>query len=467
MGVAASALLVGVLHFVIGVAITVHVLLRKRDVPAAIGWIGIGWLAPFVGALLYVGFGINRVRRRARRLKGAKRTAHHQGTRDSASVDPLEHLKLAVGAITGQDLATGKITAILQNGDQAYPEMLAAIDAAESSVRLATYIFRGDALGEQFVAALARAHARGVKTRVLIDGFGGGFLLSPAFHRLRRNGVPAARFLHSLLPWQMPFLNLRLHKKSLVIDGRIAFIGGLNIGAENLVATRPKSPVRDCHFRLEGSVVRQIEQAFDDDWTFTTREPPLETKSDPTSHVETGAPARAIVSGPDQETDKLDLVLLSAIHSARRSIHIATPYFVPDEQIVTALQLAALRGVEVHLVVPAVNNQILVGWAAPPHMRPLLVAGCRVWRNPPPFDHTKLMTVDGAWSLIGSANWDMRSLRLNFELTAEFYEADLAILIAKRISERCIESITLADIDGRPFLVKLRDAAARLTLPYI
>jgi cardiolipin synthase len=465
--VSVSALLGGVLHFAIGAMVTVHVLLNKRDVPAAIGWIGIGWLAPIVGGLLYIGFGVNRVRRRAQRLKGPRPNPYRQGGRVNSSPDPLEHLKLAIGAITGQDMATGKVAAILQSGDEGYPQMLAAIDGARFSIRLATYIFRADALGEQFIAALAKAHARGVKIRVLIDGFGGGFLVSPAYHRLRRKGVPAARFLHSLMPWKMPFLNLRLHKKSLVVDGEVAFIGGLNIGAENLIATHPKKPVRDCHFRLEGSIVRQIEQEFDDDWAFTTGEAPLEAHAAPPAPTERGAPARVIVSGPDQATDKLDLVLLSAIHAARRSVHVATPYFLPDEQILTALQLAALRGVEVHLVLPAVNNQILVGWAAPPHMRPLLVAGCHVWRSPPPFDHTKLMTVDGEWSLIGSANWDMRSLRLNFELTAEFYEADLANALVRRIGERCVNPISLADIDGRPFLVKLRDAAARLTLPYI
>ena len=464
---AISATLLGALHFAIGAGVTVHVLLNKRDVPAAIGWIGIGWFAPIVGALLYLGFGINRVRRRARRLKGVNRHPDRASARDNSSSDPIERLKVAIGAITGQQLAIGKVAAILQSGDQGYPEMLEAIEAAQSSIRLATYIFRNDALGARFIAALARAHGRGVETRVLIDGFGGGFLLSLAYRRLRRERVPVARFLHSLLPWKMPFLNLRLHKKSLVVDGRIAFIGGLNIGAENLVETHPKAPVRDCHFRLEGPVVRQIEKAFDDDWLFTTGEAAPKAKDSPSMIPRDGASARVIVSGPDQETDKLDLVLLSAIHSARRSLHIATPYFLPDEQIVTALQLAALRGVEVDLVLPAVNNQFLVGWATPPHIRPLLVAGCRVWRNPPPFDHTKLMTVDGEWSLIGSANWDMRSLRLNFELTAEFYEADLAVALARRIGARCLDPITLADIDGRPFLMKLRDAAARLTSHYI
>ncbi len=250
--IGARALVVALFHFAIAAGVTVHTLINKRDVPAAIGWIGMAWLAPVVGALLYVGFGINRVKRRARRLKGSVRNGDGAATGDALSKDPIERLKVAVGNITNQDIATGRVTAILDSGDHGYPQMLAAIDEAETSIRLATFIFRTDELGMAFIEALGRAHRRGVKICVLIDGFGGGFLLSPAYRRLRRQGVPAARFLHSILPWKMPFLDLRLHKKSLVIDGRIAFVGGLNIGAENLVAARPKSPVRDCHFRVEG-----------------------------------------------------------------------------------------------------------------------------------------------------------------------------------------------------------------------
>ncbi len=176
---------------------------------------------------------------------------------------------------------------------------------------------------------------------------------------------------------------------------------------------------------------------------------------------------RTIAAGPDQEVDQLVLVLLSAIILAQRSIRIATPYFLPDEQVITALQLAVLRGVDVHLVLPGENNHRLVAWAARTHIRPLLKAGCHVWRSAPPFDHSKLMTVDGAWSLVGSANWDIRSLRLNFELNVELYDKDLAASLAEIIDAKRFEPITLEDIDKRPFIVKLRDAAARLSMPYI
>ena len=180
-----------------------------------------------------------------------------------------------------------------------------------------------------------------------------------------------------------------------------------------------------------------------------------------------GSAARTIAAGPDQEVDQLVLVLLSAINLATRSIRIATPYFLPAEQLITALQLAVLRGVEVHILLPGKNNHRLVAWAAQTHIRPLLETRCHVWRSAPPFDHSKLMTIDGVWSLIGSPNWDIRSLRLNFELAVEFYDADLAGKLAKIIDVRCAQPITLEEIDGRLFPVKLRDAAARLLMPYI
>jgi cardiolipin synthase len=459
MLLASRPFFVGLLHIVIAGAVTVHTLTHKREVPAAIAWIGVAWLTPIVGALLYVGFGINRVKRRARRLKGPVEDFDGPLTGDISSMDPMERLKVAVGNITGQEMAVGKVMAVLECGDQGYPQMLAAIEKANTSIRLATFIFRTDEVGMRFVDRLVAAHRRGVKVRVLIDGFGGGFLRSSAYHRLHEQGVPAARFLHSLLPWKMPFLDLRLHKKILVLDGVTAFVGGLNIAAENVLARRPKSPVRDLHFQVEGTIVRQIEQEF------ATGEAPTEVASPPDTDV--GAPARAIGSGPDQEVDQLVLVLLSAINAARRSIRIATPYFLPDEQLLTALQLATLRGVDVQIVLPGINNHRLVAWAAEAHIRPLLQTGCHLWRSSPPFDHSKLMTIDGEWCLVGSANWDTRSLRLNFELTVEFYDSNLADRLAGIIDKHRNRPITLEEIDKRPFVWKLRDAAARLAMPYI
>lgn len=444
-----------------------HALLNKRDVRAAIGWIGVAWLSPFFGALLYLGFGINRVQRKARRLRGLKQS-HDFAKAGGADADtPRERLQVAVGAITGLDLEQGDVDRVLQSGDEAYPEMLAAIEAAKTSVALSTFIFRTDEPGLQFIAALAAAHRRGVAVRVLIDGMGGGFFLSRAYRRLRAEGVPAARFLHSVWPWRMPLLDLRLHKKALIVDRRTAFIGGLNIAAENILAKPTALPVRDTHFRVVGGIVRQIADSFDDDWAFATGDDAPEMRGLAARTPLAGEVARAVASGPDQAVGQLVLVLLSAITSARDSIRIATPYFLPDEQLLTALQLAALRGVDVRLVTPAVNNHRMIAWAAQAHVRPLLEAGCRLWRSAPPFDHSKLMTVDDEWSLIGSANWDARSLRLNFELTVEVYDRDLCGRLSSMIDAKCVDPVSLADIDGRWFPTKLRDATVRLMLPYL
>lgn len=455
------------IHVLLALWVTCHVLLHKRDVRAAIGWIGTAWLAPFVGALLYFAFGISRVKRRARRLMGANRAIDPSLGRDVSSDDPVERLKIAISRITGEEISAGKVVAILDSGDEAYPHMLAAIEAAKTSVDLSTYIFRTDFVGTKFIAALIRARQRGVKARVLIDGFGGGFLLSPAYRALRKNGVPAARFLHSALPWKMPLLDLRLHKKILIVDRAAAYIGGLNIGAENS-NEKPgkKATVRDLHFRVEGPVVHQIEEDFDEDWTFATGEPPAMTPRQPDISA-SGDAARVIVAGPDQDEDQLALVLLSAINSAQHSIRIATPYFLPDESLVTALRLAALRGVDVQIALPVVNNHLLVAWASRPHIEPLLQTGCRIWRGPPPFDHNKLMTVDGRWSLIGSSNWDVRSLRLNFEIALECHGADLARRLSELFDRKRIQPVTLQEIQNRSVIFKLRDAAARLMAPYL
>ena len=454
------------MHVLLAGWVTCHVLLHKRDVRAAIGWIGAAWLAPFLGALLYFAFGISRVKRRARRLMGVNRPVGGSIFQEVSSDDPVELLKIAVGRITGEEISVGKVVAILDSGDEAYPHMIAAIEAAKVSIDLSTYIFRIDEVGNEFIGALTRAHERGVSVRVLIDGFGGGFLLSPAYRKLRKDGAPAARFLHSALPWKMPLLDLRLHKKTLIIDRAAAYIGGLNIGAENVSGENKKYQVRDLHFRVEGPVVRQIEQDFDDDWTFTTGQKPP-SRSPAPARPATGEAARVIAAGPDLDGDPLALVLLSAVNSAQKSIRIATPYFLPDESLIAALQLAALRGVDVQIVLPAVNNHRAVAWATRPHIEPLLQTGCRIWRGTPPFDHSKLMTVDGKWSLIGSSNWDVRSLRLNFEIALECHDVNLARRLSEIFDQKRAKPATLREIQGRPVLVKLRDAAARLLAPYL
>ena len=455
--------LVALLHLALAVGVTVHVLLTKRDVGSSVAWIGLSWLAPILGSVLYLLLGINRVRRRAISL-GRPRPATRGRNIAQARSDHLSALEHAGQRITGRPAEDGNAIHILRNGDNAYPQMLAAIDGASRSIALSSYIFRADAAGDPFIEALTRAKERGVEVRVLIDGYGGGYFTSSTYHRLRKAGVPAARFLHSTLPWRMPFLNLRSHKKILGIDGRTVFTGGLNIGAENLTDTHPRHPVFDTHFKFEGPVVGQLIDVFAADWLFATKESLSGDAWFPTLEPAGDSTARVVTSGPDSDLEKIEFVVLAALSCARKSIKIMTPYFLPDERIITALSLAAYRGVEVDLVLPEHSNHPTVDWGSRVQMSPLLKAGCRVWTYPAPFNHSKLMTIDDLWALVGSANWDIRSFRLNFELDLEVYHSGVvqevdALITAHQKARLTTEKGSLA--------LRLRDSAARLLVPYL
>ena len=275
--------------------------------------------------------------------------------------------------------------------------------------------------------------------------------------------------MHSTLPWRMPFLNLRSHKKILGVDGRIAFAGGLNIGGENVIRDHPRHPVIDTHFRFEGPVVAQLLDVFANDWAFTTGEHLAGDRWFPELHAMSPGDciARVVTSGPDQDLEKIEFMILEALACARSAVRIMTPYFLPDDRLITGLALAAFRGVTVDVVLPENSNHPTVDWGSRAHIEPLLAAGCRVWTHPAPFDHSKLMTVDGIWSLIGSSNWDVRSFRLNFELDLEVYDPVVAQQVDALISAQQGRRVSAAQLNARSLPVRIRDGAARLMLPYL
>jgi cardiolipin synthase A/B len=466
---ATGAILGPLLHVVLAGAVTLHVLERKRDVAAAFAWIGVAWLSPIIGSALYFLFGVNRVQRRASRA-GRR---HSMGWVDDPATflnprhDHFAPLERAIGVLTGRPPRLGNKVAMLRNGDEAYPPMLEAIAAAKVSIAFSSYIFEADDTGMKFIAALKAAQARGVAIRVIVDGIGSGYWYSPAYRRLAATGIPVARFMHTLVPWRMAFLNLRSHKKILVTDGSRAFIGGLNIADANLLAASPSHPVRDMHFDIAGPVVTQIAEAFATDWHFCTGERlGGEAWFSPLQEAGTAA-ARVITSGPDQDIYKIEFAMLQAIGCAQRSIKILTPYFLPDDRLMSALILAAMAGVTVDVVIPEAGDHPVLDWAMRAHVAPLLRAGGRVWRAPLPFEHSKLFVVDDGWSLIGSANWDMRSLRLNFELNMEVCCPEFGALVTGAIERRQGNPLMLAELTQRPLPIRLRDSAVRLMLPYL
>lgn len=449
---------------------TADVLLRNRSVRAAIGWISLVWLSPIIGAALYSVLGVNRVRRRALNLRRPGAGHDPARVRPSSATLPenLAVLARVVRSLTGQELASGNRIDILRSGDEAYPAMLAAIRQASTSVALASYIFRADDAGLAFAKALEEAVARGVEVRVLVDGFGAGYPSSPIARALRRRDITVARFLHSWSPWRMPYLNLRLHKKILVVDGVVGFTGGINISGDNVLAKSPAHPVDDIHFCLQGPAVRHLMLAFAEDWSFTTGEMLSEARWWPEPADAGPVLARGFSSGPDHTVGRLPAVIAEAIGSARRHLKIVTPYFLPDEDLLFTLELAALRGATVDIVLPERSNHIVIDWASRAHLG-FLAAAVRIHLSPPPFSHAKLMTVDGEWCLLGTPNWDVRSARLNFEFSLECYDRALTGEIDRIIDERMSSArlVTPAQLAARALPLKLRDGAARLLLPYL
>ncbi len=468
------------LSLVLSILAAGHAVLYKRDTRAAIAWVGFVWLVPLVGPVLYFLFAVNRVRRRATLLRSNLERYRAQTSKPECSAEDLRHhlpqhtghlqmLARVVDKVVTRPLLPGNRLELLINGDEAFPAMLDAIRQARQSVSLLTYIFDRDEIGLAFSRALGEARRRGVEVRVLIDAAGTRYSWPTILHALRQEGVRHARFLPLLSLGRLLAMNLRTHRKILVADGILGFTGGLNIRVGHCLNQHPRHPIQDLHFRVKGPVVTHLQEAFADDWLFTTGEALRGDKWFPKPEPAGPVFARGVIDGPDEDFEKLRWTLLGALSIARHSVQILTPYFLPDYAIVSALNLAAMRGVRVDVILPSKNNLPFVHWASRAMWWQVLKHGCHIWLTPPPFDHSKLMVVDGCWALVGSANWDSRSLRLNFEFNLECYDLDWAERLEKLIEakRKTAREVTLQEVDGRPLPVRLRDGIARLATPYL
>ena len=441
-----------------------HAILYKRDVRSAIGWAGFVWVLPFFGPLIYVLFGVNRIRRKAAALRRGVRRRHQHERRGGNAPSYFADVG---DRVLGTPMTGGNRVAIQTNGDVAFDRIVAAIDAAQQSISLAMYIFEVDATGRRVLDALAHAAARGVEARVLVDAVGGRSGGRAAVADLNRRGARAARFLPPHVPG-MRTLNLRNHRKLIVIDGRFAFTGGMNISDGYAIAP-PAAPIHDTAFRIEGPLVRDLQEVFAIDWMFTTGESLEGARWFPALAPAGDVTARVLADGPDEDFELSRWVILGAIAAARQRIRIVTPYFVPDPTFTTALNVAALRGIDVQIFIPAVLDHAVVKWASNALLWQVLEKGCRVFFTSPPFDHSKLFTVDGVWSFFGSSNWDARSIRLNFELNVEVFDAGTTMAIDALIDTRraTAREVTLAEVDARGLGTRLRDGLARLLAPYL
>jgi cardiolipin synthase len=471
------ALLVACTSF-LSLAAAGHALLYKRDSRSALVWTSLNLTLPIVGPFLYWCLGINRISRRARSWQESGRrisgttiypldNSHRSNVMLPAAAAHFADLRVLGDHVVTTPLRGGNSVELLENGDNAYPAMLAAIRRAGESINLSSYIFDADGIGADFVTHLIDAATRGVEVRIIIDALGEKYSTISPVKAFKNSLVRIERYLplrHGA------YINLRNHRKLLVIDGRTAFTGGMNIRGKHILATTaPDQALLDIHFSINGPVVADLQRSFLEDWFFVTGErldtpfffPPLAAPGD--------AFMRCISDGPDKEFRKLEQLIMGALSCATRTVCIMTPYFIPDRSLISALITTALLGVDVRIVLPGCNNLPVVKWASQSLLRELVVNGIKVYYQPPPFVHTKLMLIDDIWALIGSANLDTRSLRLNFELNLSIIDVAFANRMRSHFEQALApaEEITLHMLESRPLAIQLRDSFCHLFAPYL
>jgi len=442
------------------------IVLQKREPVATLSWLVSLAALPYIGFVIYYLAGPQRIhRQRLRRVRArAKLRPLPEGFHPSPEAIELARLAQAT---TGLPPTSATRADLLIDGGAKYDALLRDVATAREHVHLEYYIFYPDRTGIALRDALVDRARAGVKVRLLLDAVGSSKTPRHFFQELLAAGGELAWFHPSrfLQVWKRPWLNLRSHRKIVVIDGRIGYTGGINITDEQDERLRADA-YRDLHLRLEGNVVSSLQLVFIEDWTYATGQPPL-TLPTPTPH-RGHVPVQVLVSGPDSSWEAIHRVQVASIYAARRRVWLATPYFVPGEAARMALTSAALGGLDVRLLVPRHSDSKLVTLAARSYFDELLAAGVKVYEYGPRMLHTKALLCDDDLAIVGSANFDHRSFRLNFEVSLMSSDAALCAELATLLEHECAASACVHAERARPlFGVRLPEALARLVSPLL
>ncbi len=426
--------------YVLLVIVAVGIILRRpREPRAMLAWIIALLLLPAIGLGMFWLIGEPRVQRARRRRRRRRRRLYpslsrkaeilerKHGRRAIENIDPsAANLMTMATNISGRTPTVGNLVTIYHEDDQNFNAIMEAVEQAREHVHLEYYIFQPDETGRALQDLLIRKAKQGVEVRLLVDYIGSFYWPRSFLRTFQRGGVKLARFM-PMIPlrgrWRVNFRN---HRKILVIDGRTGFTGSQNIGNEYAGRMARYGPWRDTHMKIVGPVVHQLQEVFVEDWHYAAREDLSEDCYFPEPHPAGDQTVQVIASGPDSDTHTMHHLLLSAVAGARKSVAVLTPYFAPDTTMVLALQSAAYRGVRVQLLIPSTSNHRLTLWAGRSFYRELSEAGVEVYEYDKALLHSKVMVVDDAWAMVGSANMDQRSFRINFEVTTILYDAGLA-----------------------------------------
>lgn len=471
-----------VAHGVLALLAVTAVLRGRKEPMSMLAWIFAIVTLPFVGSILCWLMESTHIRRKAGRRRHRvahlmsilnRRTADRmQETHGSRAVDLPEDLKAIeqMGQRLAQMPATsGNAVHIYQEANATYAALGGAIRAAERHIHLEYYIWQPDETGRHFRDLLIEQARRGVECRLLLDAVGCWRLTRRFVRPLTEAGCKVAFFM-SLYPWRRRIsIHMRNHRKIVVIDGRVAFVGSQNVGDEYLGRRKKLSPWYDTHMRVTGPATLFLQQTFAEDWFFATHESLIDDDYFPTPHRAGDSIVQILPSGPERDISPLGQIIFAAVSTARSNIRIETPYFVPDAALRMVLIHACYRGVRVQLVLPTRSTHPLVLWAGRSFYPKLLDAGVEIYEYDAGMLHSKIITVDDRWCMLGTANMDVRSFRLNFEITALLYDRRVTRELAESIERHCESArrIEPRDVWQRSLPLQLFEGVARLFAPLL
>ncbi|MED3623124.1 cardiolipin synthase [Neobacillus thermocopriae] len=456
------------------------IFLENRHPTQTITWLVVLGSFPLVGFIFYLLFGRNYRKERMFRKKyflDKQAFLSIEGEEDPRSDEKLRLMGEHQGKLfkLAQKLGNSPIsfdtaTKVLTNGEETFQHIIAELKRARHHIHLEYYIVRHDQIGQEIKNILIEKASQGVKVRFMYDAVGSWQLSKSYINELKNAGIETVSFGPVRLPFLNNKFNFRNHRKIIVIDGNIGFVGGLNIGDEYLGRNKEIGFWRDTHLMLRGEAVRTLQLIFLQDWYYMTNHSFLtaEYLSPQIDHESHGG-VQLIAGGPDNEWSVIKNIFFSMISSARESVWIASPYFIPDEDIFSALKVAALSGIDVRLLVPNRPDKRIVFHASRSYFPELMAAGVKIFEYERGFMHSKIIIVDGELASIGTSNMDMRSFHLNFEVNAFLFRTKSTLkLVEEYLNDlKHSKQIDLETFQQRHIGYRLLESTARLLSPLL
>ncbi len=471
-------------HYLLAVVFVGSVLRRRREPTAMVAWVFAILTVPVLGMVTYWLFGSNRLHRKVRRrrrrrahllsrIKGwaAQQTVPHAEGTEAKLPDDLVPIAQLGSGLADMPAIGGNEVKVLEEAEATYAALEEALRGAQQHIHLEYYIWRADETGRRFRDLLIERAREGVECRLLLDAVGCWGVPRSFLRPLVEAGGRVAFFL-PLRPFPLRkrwSLHLRNHRKIAVIDGRTAFLGSQNVGDEYRGRKAALSPWYDVHMSVVGPAALFVQSVFAEDWFFAVREQLDSERYFPEPDRAGDATVQILPTGPDQQMSILSQIMFAAVASAHTSIDIATPYFAPDLAMRMALAHACYRGVRVRVVLPTRSDSKLALWAARSFYAELIDAGVEVYEYEEGVLHSKLVTVDDRWCMLGSANMDVRSFRLNFEVTGLLYDASVALALTGYVDRFCAAGrrVTPREVWRQPLARRIGEGAARLFAPLL